>query len=170
MRLFITHEEIVEISKNMANQITKDYAGSEPIVACVLKGACPFHSELIKHIKLDISLDYIQVSSYQGTQSTGIVKVKKDFDQDIAGKDVILVEDIVDTGITMNTLVPMLLKRNPKSVKVATLLNKPSRRKVDFTPDYIGKSIEDLFVIGFGMDLDEKYRNLQEIYIFDQDW
>lgn len=169
MKLLIKHEEIVEISKAMGEQISKEYAGREPIVACVLKGACPFHAELIKHINIDMSVDYIQVSSYQGTESTGKVTIKKDFDQDIAGKDVILVEDIVDTGITMNTLVPMLLSRKPKSVKVATLLNKPSRRKVDFVPDYIGKSIDDLFVIGFGLDLDEKYRNLKDIYVYNQD-
>ncbi len=169
MKLLIKHEEIVEISKRMGEQITKDYAGCEPILVCVLKGACPFHSELIKHIDLDMSVDYIQVSSYQGTESTGKVAIKKDLDQDIAGKDVVLVEDIVDTGITMSTLIPMLLKRNPKSIKVATLLNKPSRRKVDFKPDYVGKSIDDLFVIGFGLDLDEKYRNLKDIYIYNQD-
>lgn len=169
MRLLIPHEEIVEISKKIGKQITDDYENKQPIVVCVLKGACPFHSELIKHIGLPIELDYIQVSSYSGTSSTGNVKIKKDLDTDIRGKDIILVEDIVDSGLTLSVLKKQLLERSPNSIKVAALLDKPTGRKVKFSADYVGKEIEDLFVIGFGLDLDEKYRNLKDIYVYNQD-
>lgn len=169
MRLLISHDEIVEMCKTIGKNITTDYQGKSPLVVCVLKGACPFHSELIKHIDLQIDLDYIQASSYSGTSSTGVVKLKKDLDADIKGRDVILVEDIVDSGLTLSKLVEYLSQRQPNSIKVASLLDKPSGRKVQFKADYVGQEIEDLFVIGFGLDLDEKYRNLDSIYIYNQD-
>ena len=169
MRLLISHDEIVEMCKTIGKNITTDYQGKSPLVVCVLKGACPFHSELIKHIDLPIDLDYIQASSYSGTSSTGVVKLKKDLDADIKGRDVILVEDIVDSGLTLSKLVEYLSQRQPNSIKVASLLDKPSGRKVQFKADYVGQEIEDLFVIGFGLDLDEKYRNLDSIYIYNQD-
>lgn len=169
MRVLVSHNEIVDMCKELGAKITQDYAGKEPLVACVLKGACPFHSELIKHIDLDIEVDYIHVSSYKGTQSTGNVVFKKDFDIDIAGKDLIIVEDIVDTGITLSTLKPLLEAKGVKSLKFVSMLDKPSKRKVEFKPDYVGKTIDDLFVIGFGLDLDEKYRNLKDIYVYNED-
>ena len=169
MRVLVRHEEIVDICKKLGAQLTKDYAGKQPLVACVLKGACPFHSELIKHIDLDIEVDYIHVSSYKGTESTGTVVFKKDFDIDITGKDLIIVEDIVDTGVTLSTLKPILESKGISSLKFVSMLNKPSKRKVEFKPDYVGKTIEDLFVIGFGLDLDEKYRNLKDIYVYNED-
>ena len=169
MRLLISHDEIVEMCKTIGKNITTDYQEKSPLVVCVLKGACPFHSELIKHIDLPIDLDYIQASSYSGTSSTGVVKLKKDLDADIKGRDVILVEDIVDSGLTLSKLVEYLSQRQPNSIKVASLLDKPSGRKVQFKADYVGQEIEDLFVIGFGLDLDEKYRNLDSIYIYNQD-
>lgn len=169
MRLLISHDEIVKMCKTIGKNITTDYQGKSPLVVCVLKGACPFHSELIKHIDLQIDLDYIQASSYSGTSSTGVVKLKKDLDSDIKGRDVILVEDIVDSGLTLSKLVEYLSQRQPNSIKVASLLDKPSGRKVQFKADYVGQEIEDLFVIGFGLDLDEKYRNLDSIYIYNQD-
>ena len=169
MRLLISHEEIVEISKNIGKQITEDYENKQPIVVCVLKGACPFHAELIKHIGLPIEVDYIQVSSYSGTSSTGTITLKKDLDSNIKDKDIILVEDIVDTGLTLSVLKQQLMEREPRSIKVATLLDKPSNRKVKFNADYVGKEIENLFVIGFGLDLDEKYRNLKDIYVYNED-
>ena len=169
MRLLISHDKIVEMCKTIGKNITTDYQGKSPLVVCVLKGACPFHSELIKHIDLPIDLDYIQASSYSGTSSTGVVKLKKDLDADIKGRDVILVEDIVDSGLTLSKLVEYLNQRQPNSIKVASLLDKPSGRKVQFKADYVGQEIEDLFVIGFGLDLDEKYRNLDSIYIYNQD-
>ncbi len=169
MRILLSNEEIVKISQDIAKKITIDYRGKVPIIACVLKGAAPFHSELIKHIDLDMVLDYIQVSSYNGTESMGVLTLKKDLEFDIKGKDVILVEDIVDTGTTLAWLKEELLKREPASLKIVTLLSKPSRRKIDIEADYVGKVIDDLFVIGFGLDLDEKYRNLKDICVFDND-
>ena len=169
MRLLITHEEIVDICKRLGLEITEDYKGKTPLVVCVLKGACPFHSELIKHIDLDLEVDYIQVSSYQGTESTGVINYKKDLEFDIGGRDVLIVEDIVDSGLTLSKLKVELNKRNPSSLKFISFLDKPSKRKVEFKPDYVGKTIDDLFVIGFGLDLDEKYRNLKDIYVFNQD-
>ena len=169
MKLLISHEEIVEMCKSIGNDITTDYQGKTPLVVCVLKGACPFHSELIKHIDLPIELDYIQASSYSGTSSTGVVKLKKDLDANITGRDVILVEDIVDSGLTLSKLVKFLGQRQPNSIKVVSMLDKPSGRKVEFKADYVGREIEDLFVIGFGLDLDEKYRNLDGVYIYNQD-
>lgn len=169
MRLLITHEEIVDICKRLGFEITQNYKGKTPLVVCVLKGACPFHSELIKHIDLDLEVDYIQVSSYLGTESTGVINFKKDLEFDIAGRDVIIVEDIVDSGLTLSKLKLELQKRKPSSLKFVSLLDKPSKRKVKFEPNYVGKTIDDLFVIGFGLDLDEKYRNLKDIYVFNQD-
>lgn len=168
MKILIPHDEIVEISKSLGDKLTNKFKGKEPIVVCVLKGACPFHSELIKHIDLMLEVDYIQVSSYSGTESTGKITIKKDLEHNIAGKDVIVVEDIVDTGLTLSKLKSELLSRNPRSLTFVSLLDKPSRRKTDFKPDYTGKVIDDLFVIGFGLDLDEKYRNLKDICIFDE--
>lgn len=168
MKTLLSHSEIVEISKDIGQKITKKFRNKLPIVVCVLKGACPFHSELIKHIDTDIEVDYIQVSSYAGTQSTGSFTLKKDLDNDIKDRDVIVVEDIVDTGFTVSKLKELLESRNPKSLTFVTLLNKPSRRKVDVNVDYVGKTIDDLFVIGFGLDLDEKYRNLKDVCVFDE--
>ena len=168
MKTLIPHSEIVEICKNLGHVLTQKFEGKEPVVVCILKGACPFHSELIKHIDLMIDVDYIQISSYSGTESTGKIIIKKDLEFDVAEKDVIVVEDIVDTGLTLSKLKSELISRNPNSLTFVTLLDKPSRRKVDFTPDFVGKQIDDLFVIGFGLDLDEKYRNVKDICIFDK--
>lgn len=167
MRLLIKHEEIVEIAKKIGKKLTHKFNGKNPLIICVLKGACPFHSELIKHIECDMEVDYIQVSSYSGMQSLGVVKFKKDFSFDISNRDVVLVEDIIDTGITMSNLIPIIKKRNPNSITVVSMLDKPSKRKVDLKLDFVGKSIDDLFVVGFGLDLDEKYRNLKDIYVYE---
>ena len=169
MRVFISNDEIVKISKKIGKEISERCKGKFPVVVCVLKGAAPFHSELIKHIDIDMEVDYIQVSSYEGKNSTGQIKFKKDLETDITNRDVIIVEDIVDTGLTLLALKTELQKRNPASITFVSLLDKPSRRKYDTKADYVGKTIDDLFVIGFGLDLDQKYRNLKDIYIFDED-
>lgn len=169
MRVLINNEEIVKIAKRIGSQISEKYVDKFPIVVCVLKGAAPFHSELIKHISIDIEIDYIGVSSYSGTESTGVITFKKDIETDIKGRHVIVVEDIVDTGRTLNSLKNELEKRNPASLEFVTLLDKPSRRKIEIEADYVGKTIDDLFVIGFGLDLDEKYRNLKDIYVYNED-
>ena len=155
--------------KRLGKEITDKFQGKSPLVVCVLKGASPFHSELIKHIDLMIEVDFLQVSSYVGTQSAGVITFKKDLETDIKGRDVIIVEDIVDTGLTLSKLKEVLLYRSPSSLTFVSLLDKPSKRSVDFVPDMVGKTIDDLFVIGFGLDLDEKYRNLKDIYIYNQD-
>lgn len=170
MRVLIKHEEIVEMCQRIGLEITKDYAGKEPLIVCVLKGSLPFHAELIKHIDLPLEIDFIQASSYNGgTETSGVVTIKKDLDCNIEGRDVVLVEDIVDSGYTLSLLTKELSKRNPKTLKVVAMLDKPSNRKVEFEADYVGKTIENLFVIGFGLDLDEKYRNLQDIYVYNED-
>lgn len=167
MRVLIKHEDIVKECERIGNAITKQFEGKEIVVVCVLKGAAPFHSELIKHIDLPLLADYIQVKSYEGTESTGIITLKKDIDYDITNKDVVIVEDIVDSGNTLTWIKEQLGKRKPNSLTFVSLLDKPSRRKVHFEPDYVGFTIDDLFVFGFGLDLDEKCRNLKDIYVND---
>ncbi|MBQ8424733.1 MAG: hypoxanthine phosphoribosyltransferase [Clostridia bacterium] len=169
MKVLISNEEIVEISKKIGAKLSEKFAGKFPVVVCVLKGAAPFHAELVKHISIDMEVDYIQVSSYIGKESTGVITFKKDLEVDITGRDVIIVEDIVDTGTTLNALTTELSKRNPNSLTFVSLLDKPSRRKMEAKADYVGKTIDDLFVIGFGLDLDQKYRNLKDVYIYDED-
>lgn len=168
MKVLIPHQEIVEMCKRIGSELSVKFKDKTPIVVCTLKGACPFHSELIKHMDIDMELDYIQISSYVGTESTGKTTLKQDLSLDIKNRDVIVVEDIVDTGITLQSLKKILLAKEPKSLTFVTMLDKPSRRKVDIKADYIGKAIDDLFVIGFGLDLDEKYRNLKDVCVYDE--
>ncbi len=168
MKTLLTHKQIVKICKDIGKTLTQTYSGKTPVVICVLKGAAPFHSELIKHIDLDITVDYLQVSSYSGTESTGVITFKKDIEADISGQDVIVVEDIVDGGLTLSKLKENLKQRKPSSLTFVTLLDKPAKRKVDFAPDIIGKTIDDLFVIGFGLDYNESYRALENIYYFEE--
>lgn len=170
MRVLVSNEEIVKISEKIGKELSEKFKDKFPVVVCVLKGAAPFHAELIKHIDIDMQVDYIQVSSYSGTESTGVIKFKKDLETDISGRDVIIVEDIVDTGMTLTTLTSELYKRNPNSITFVTLLDKPSRRKVEAKADYVGKTIDNLFVIGFGLDLDEKYRNLKDICVIEEEF
>lgn len=167
MKVLLTNEEIVEICKKFAGELTEKFNDKFPVVVCVLKGAAPFHAELIKHLNFDLEVDYVQVSSYQGTESTGTLKFKKDLETDIKGRDVIIVEDIVDTGFTLKNLKELFEKREPSSITTITMLDKPSRREVDVSADYVGKTIDNLFVIGFGLDLDEKYRNLKDVCYFE---
>ena len=136
-------------------------------MVCVLKGSCIFYADLVRAMTIPVEFDFIHVSSYQGDTSTGKVTINKDLTVDIKGKNLIVVEDIIDTGITMKALVPMLEARGPKSVKVCAMLDKPSRRSVDFKADYIGYSIPDEFVIGYGLDYAHKYRNIPEICVYD---
>src|SRR5262245_13010452 len=151
----------------MGREITADYASREPHVVGVLKGACPFMSDLCKHIDLPLTLDYIAVSSYGATtKSSGEVQLIKDLSQGLDGRDLLVVEDIVDTGLTLNYMLKLLRARGPRSVKVAALLSKPSRRLVETPVDYIGFTIDDHFVVGYGLDYNEKYRNLKDIVVY----
>ena len=147
----------------LAKEIEKDYKGQDIVFLGILKGSVPFMWELAKRIKNNINFEFIEVSSYEGTENTGKVTLHKDIKQSIEGKDVIIVEDIVDTGRTLDFLLEHLKSKNPNSVKIATLLSKPSRRVIELNVDYIGFQIEDKFVIGFGLDDNQNLRNLPYI-------
>ena len=150
-------ERIVELVK----QISKDYEGKQVHLICVLKGGVFFMCELAKRISVPVSMDFMSVSSYgDDTKSSGVVKIVKDLDEAIEGKDVLIVEDIIDSGRTLYYLIDILKKRNPKSVHLCTLLDKPERRVKDVKVDYVGFNIPDEFVVGYGLDYAQKYRNL----------
>ena len=166
-RILVTKEEIAQRVKALGEQITRDYAGKEPVMICILKGASIFFADLIREIALPLTTDFMAISSYgSATKTTGVVRVLKDLDRDILGRDVIVVEDIVDSGITLSYLRKILLQRGAASLKVATLLDKPGRRQVqDLTVDYSCFNIPDAFVVGYGLDYDQVYRNLPDIGI-----
>ncbi len=161
-KVLVSEEQIQKRSKEVGKQITEDYkaAGSNPLLVALLRGSVPFLAELIKHIDLDIQYDFMDVTSYRGTKSTGDIKIIKDLDTSIEGVDILLVEDIVDTGLTLSSVKKMLLNKGAKSVKIVTLLNKPEGRKVPLEADYTCFEIENEFVIGFGLDYDQRYRCL----------
>ncbi|MBQ2777588.1 MAG: hypoxanthine phosphoribosyltransferase [Peptococcaceae bacterium] len=159
--ILLTEEQIASRVAELGVQISQDYAGEEVILVSVLNGAMPFTCDLMRKLDGDIVLDSIVASSYgSGTVSSGEVKIKKDMKQDVAGRHVLLVDDVFDTGLTMSLLVNLIKERNAKSVKSCVFLNKPARRTVDYHPDYIGYDIPDAFVIGYGLDYNERYRNL----------
>jgi hypoxanthine phosphoribosyltransferase len=150
----------------LGNRITQDYHGRKPHLIAILKGASIFHADLVRAIDLDLSFDFIAVGSYgKLTKSSGEVRILKDLDESIEGKDVLLVEDIIDTGLTLHYLLQNLQARGPRSLKIIALLNKPSRRETDVPVEYIGFDIPDEFVVGYGLDFDQRYRNLPGIYI-----
>ena len=164
--ILLSSEEISRRVREIGEQITLDYQGKRPNLICVLKGAATFLSDLMRTIDLSISVDYIAVSSYgKGTSTTGEVKILKDLDGPLEGRDIILVEDILDTGLTLSYLLNTFRTRGANSIRIATLLNKPERRRVDVEADYIGFDVPDLFVVGYGLDYDERYRNLPFIGI-----
>jgi len=176
LKVLISRQDIAKRVNELGAQITKDFAGESIILVGVLKGAAIFLSDLARNIDLDSTFDFIAVSSYgnrpsptqelkTGWDSTGEVKLTKDVDQSMKNKNVILVEDILDTGLTMTYLKKMLLARQPRSLRVAALLDKPSRRKLPLEGDYVGFKIPDEFVVGYGLDYAEKYRNLADICV-----
>ncbi|MBQ6951027.1 MAG: hypoxanthine phosphoribosyltransferase [Clostridia bacterium] len=163
-RVLITREEIHEAVKKLGQQITKDYAGKEPLMVCILKGAVMFYNDLIREIDLPITMEFMAISSYgNSTKTSGVVNIRKDMDVDITGRDIIIVEDIVDSGMTLSYLKKVLETRNAASISIATLLNKPARRRVDLDVEYYCFNIPDAFVVGYGLDYAEKYRNLPDI-------
>jgi hypoxanthine phosphoribosyltransferase len=167
MRVLLSHDVIQGRVREMGAAITRDYAGREPHLVGVLKGALPFMVDLMRCIELSVTLDYIAVSSYgAATKTSGEVKLVKDLDQGLEGRDLLVVEDIVDTGLTLNYLMNVLRARGPRTLKVATLLSKPSRRLVETPVDYTGFNIEDHFVVGYGLDYNEKHRNLRDIMVY----
>ena len=160
-RIMLSRAEISARIKELAAKIDIDYAGKKPVMVCILKGSVIFFSDLIREMQTPIEIDFMVVSSYgAGTTSTGTLNVKKDLVINITGKDVLIVEDIVDSGNTLYNLKKLLASRGPASLKVITLLDKPERRQVDMTPEYRGFEIEDEFVVGYGLDYAEEYRNL----------
>lgn len=167
-RLLLTREEIQEAVKKLGQQITKDYAGKSPLLVCILKGAVVFFTDLIREIDLPLQMEFMSISSYgASTKSSGVVNIRKDLDVDITGRDIIIVEDIVDSGMTLSFLKKVFATRNAASVAIATLLNKPARRRVELDVEYYCFNIPDAFVVGYGLDYDEKYRNLPDIGVLD---
>ena len=164
-KVLISEKEIQEKAAELGKQITEDYGnkGSAPLIIALLRGSVPFLAELIKHIDLDIQFDFMDVTSYEGTESVGQVKILKDLDTPVKGKDVLVVEDIVDTGRTLETVCGMFLHNGASSVKIVTLLDKPSRRVSGVKPDYVGFTVGNEFVVGYGMDFNQHYRCLPYI-------
>ena len=164
LKVLLSQQEIADKVCEIGKQITKDYEGKNLLMVSVLKGSVVFMADLMRAVDTPARIDFMSVSSYgHGTKTSGVVKIIKDLDGDLSGKDVLIVEDILDTGVTLSKLVPMLKMRNPNSVKICTILDKPSRRKADIQPDYEGFQVPDEFVVGYGLDYDEKYRNLPYI-------
>jgi hypoxanthine phosphoribosyltransferase len=166
--VLISEEEVNLKIRELAEQINRDYEGKEIHIICILKGGVFFACELAKKITVPVSMDFMQVSSYgNATASSGIVRIKKDLDDSMEGKDVLIVEDVIDSGKTLSYLIPVLEKRNPASIRLCALLNKPDRREADVKIDYLGFDIPDEFVVGFGLDYIQKYRNLPYIGVIE---
>ena len=161
-RVLLSEEDLSNIVKRLGAEITKDYEGKKLVLVSVLKGSVIFMADLMREIKVPCTIDFMSVSSYgSGTKTSGVVKIIKDLDTDVVeGADLLIVEDILDSGVTLEYLIKILSARNPKSVKICTLLDKPERRKANVFADYAGAQIPDAFVVGYGLDYDEKYRNL----------
>lgn len=159
-RILLSEDEIDAICKDIGSKISNDYKGKNPLVIGFLKGCVPFYAELIKRITVPCQIDFIAASSYSKSESTEIVNIKKDVEVDVSGRDVLLVDDIIETGLTLKKVIEMLQKRNPNSIKIVALLDKPSNRKVSLDADYVGIKTPNEFIVGFGLDYDEKYRNL----------
>ena len=161
-RVLLSEEDLRSIVKRLGAEITKDYEGKKLVLVSVLKGSVIFMADLMREIKVPCTIDFMSVSSYgSGTKTSGVVKIIKDLDTDVVdGADLLIVEDILDSGVTLEYLIKILSARNPKSVKICTLLDKPERRKANVYADYSGAQIPDAFVVGYGLDFNEKYRNL----------
>jgi len=163
IKVLINNSRLEKRIGELAKQIEKDYLQKDIVFIGILKGSVIFMTELAKNIKNNVELEFMDVTSYEGTESTGIVKINKDIRNSIEGKDVIIVEDIIDTGRTLTYVMDYLKQKNPNSIKIATMLSKPSKRIKELDVNYIGFAIDDKFVIGYGLDYNEKYRNLPYI-------
>ena len=164
IKVLIDENEIKKRIKQIANNINDDYKDKKPVVICILKGAVYFFSDLTKNLNIECEFDFIKISSYEGKKSTEKIDIKYDSTKDLKNKDVIIVEDIIDTGYTMLGLYDYLMEKEPNSIKLCVLLDKPERREIhDIKPDYTGFVIPDRFVIGYGLDYDEKFRNLNNV-------
>jgi hypoxanthine phosphoribosyltransferase len=170
LKPLFTKEEIDNAVRGLALSIERDFNNEEIYFVCLLKGSFMFMSDLIRYIKNPSKIDFMRVSSYGNTmESKGEVTITKDLEEDIKGRNVVIVEDIIDSGITLKSIKAMLLARNPKSLKICALLDKRARREVEMEGDYVGLTIEDGFVVGYGIDYAEKYRNLPEICVVEND-
>ncbi|QHI71838.1 hypoxanthine phosphoribosyltransferase [Aminipila terrae] len=162
--VMITQEQILKRAEEIGAEITEEFAGEEVLVVGILKGAVLWMADIVKNIKLDCAIDFMACSSYgASTKTSGVVRILKDLDTSIEGRNVIIVEDIVDSGITLKYLKQNLEGRKPKCIKICSLLDKPSGRSIDLDADYIGFTVEDKFIIGYGLDYDQRYRNLPYI-------
>ncbi|MGI6224781.1 MAG: hypoxanthine phosphoribosyltransferase [Peptococcales bacterium] len=167
-RILLSEEQIKNKVKEMGELITNDYRDKDLLVICILKGAMVFMADLVREIKVPLDIDTMVVSSYgTSTKSSGVVRILKDLDESVENRDILIVEDIIDTGLTLKYLLDNILSRGPKSVKICSFLDKPDRRAVDIVADYKGYSIPDEFVVGYGLDYAEKYRNLPYVGILD---
>jgi hypoxanthine phosphoribosyltransferase len=164
--ILFTKEQIQNRIAELGSRIARDYEGKNPLVICVLKGAVLFMADLVKNINIPLEMDFMAISSYGiSTKSSGVVRILKDLETGLEGRHVLIVEDIVDTGLTLSYLRDSLLRRNAASVKIVTLFDKPSGRKIEITPDYSGFEVPDEFIVGYGLDYAEKYRNLPYVGI-----
>ena len=162
--VMITEQEIKQRAKEIGQQITEDHIDDDVILIGILRGAIMWMTDLMRHIDLDIMIDFMACSSYgSSTKSSGVVKINKDIDSDIRDKNVIIVEDIIDSGLTLDYIKGYLQGRHPKSLRICAILDKPSRRKVQIRADYVGFEVEDKFIVGYGLDFDQHYRNLPYI-------
>ena len=160
-KVLLSEEQLQEIVKRLGAEITKDYKGKNLVIVSVLKGSVIFMADLMREIKIPCNIDFMAVSSYgSGAKTSGVVKIIKDLDKSIEGKDLLIVEDILDSGKTLNFLIDVLYTKNPASIRICTLFDKPERREVDIFPDYKGLLVPDEFIVGYGLDYNEKYRNL----------
>ena len=164
LHLLLTREHIASIVKGLADQISRDYSQNELVMICILKGAFMFLSDLIRHLQFPVLIDFVRLASYgSGMKTSGRIEITKDIEISIEGRDVLIVEDIIDSGRTLQFLKDRLRLANPRSVKICALLDKKARREVEIEADYLGKAIDDLFVVGYGIDFNEAYRHLPDI-------
>ena len=167
--VLISEEELQAKVKELGARVTEDYRDKNMLLIGVLRGGVVFMADLMRHIDFPVEIDFMQVSSYgSGTVSSGNVKILKDTETSVEGRDVLIAEDILDTGTTLHSLVDLIKKRGANSVKICTILNKPARRKVDLNADYVGFDIPDKFVVGYGLDYDQKYRNLPFVGVVEE--
>lgn len=164
-KILITEDEIKEICKRLGEEISRDYEGKKLLLVSVLKGAVVFMADIMRNITCECEIDFLSVSSYSGSKTTGVVKFKKDMDVDPDGRDILIIEDILDSGVTLSYLKQVLLQRNAASLKVCAFLDKPANRRADIEADYVGMQVPDEFIIGYGLDYNEKYRNLPYVGI-----
>jgi len=161
----LSQEKIASIVEHLAGQISKDYGGRELVLVCILKGAFMFLSDLVRHLRIPVQVDFVRLTSYgSGMETSGIIEITKDIEIPIEGKDVLIIEDIIDSGRTLRFLRKRLSLANPHSVKICALLDKKARREVAVEADYLGTEVDDVFIVGYGIDFNEDYRHLPEIY------